>query len=397
MKDQEALINKIQRTLRGSDIPGWLFYDFRLSDPIAYQTLHLDPNTHPTRRWFYFIPAEGQPHKLVHRIESTKLDSLPGVKSEYLRWQELESSLARMLKGYSRVAMQYSKGNAIPYVSYVDAGTVEMIRGCGIEVVSSADVIQRLDAVCDPLQLDQHRQAARAITTIVQQAFEETANRIRLAGRTTEFEIQQFILNQFEEEGLVTDFPPIVGVNQNSADPHYCPLESQSSDIQSGDFLLIDLWARVPGDLSIFADITWTAIFDAKPPEEIDQVFQIVRQARNRGVEFLQESFSKGAAVQGYEVDNAVREVIRTAGLSEHFAHRTGHSLGREVHGSGVNFDNLETQDTRQVIPGLLCTIEPGVYLSDFGVRSEINIYIAEDGPEITTPPQDSILAIPVS
>jgi len=395
MKKNELRIEKIQKALRASDLPGWLFYDFRESDPIAYQILDLDLDTHPTRRWFYFVPAEGQPRKLVHQIESSRLDELPGNKSTYLRWQELHSSLEQMLKGLNRVAMQYSKGNAIPYVSYVDAGTIEMIRLCGVEVISSADLIQRLDAVCDPLQLAQHKQAAAAITQIVQKAFGETSARIRRAGKTSEFEIQQFILSCFEEEGLVTDFPPIVGVNENSANPHYCPLQDQSSDIRSGDFLLIDLWARTPGRLTIFADITWTAVFAPEPSQELVEIFEIVKKARDQGVRFLKERLSKGETVLGCEVDDAVRDVIRRAGRAEYFTHRTGHSLGREVHGSGVNFDNLETQDTRQVIPGLLCTIEPGVYLADFGIRSEIDIYIGEDGPEITTQPQDSILTFP--
>lgn len=395
MKNNKMQVEQIQRALRDSDLPAWLFYDFRGSDPIAYQTLHLDRESHPTRRWFYLIPAEGAPRKLVHRIESEKLDGLPGDKTVYLRWQELESSLEQMMEGSSKVAMQYSERNAIPYVSYVDAGTLEMIRSFGIEVISSADLIQKLDAVCDPLQLDQHKQAATVITRIVKQAFKETSQRIQLAGKTSEFEIQQFIMQCFEEEGLITDFPPIVGVNQNSANPHYCPLATRSADIKSGDFLLIDLWARVPGESTIFADITWTAVFTSKPSSEISRVFRIVKKARDRGVEFLQEQISEGNAVLGCEVDDAVRGVIENSGLAKYFTHRTGHNLGREVHGSGVNFDNLETRDNRQVIPGLLCTIEPGVYLPDFGVRSEINIYIGKEGPTITTPPQDAVLTFP--
>jgi len=395
MEDNNLLIEEIQSALRESDIPAWLFYDFRGSDPIAYQTLKLDLESHPTRRWFYFVPAEGSPRKLVHQIESDKLDRLPGDKTVYLRWQELKSSLEQILQGFPRVAMQYSQGNAIPYVSNVDAGTIEMVRACGVAVVSSADLIQRLEAVCEPLQLEHHRLAARAITRIVQQAFEEAAARIHREEKTSEFDIQQYILSCFEEEGLETDFPPIVGVNQNSSNPHYCPLETHSRDIKSGDFLLIDLWARVPGQASIFADITWTAVFASEPSAETNRIFDIVRQARDRGVEFLRERLSTGATVLGCEVDDAVRDVIRKAGLEEYFTHRTGHNLGREVHGIGVNFDNLETRDNRQVIPGLLCTIEPGIYLPDFGIRSEIDVYITEEGPEITTPAQDSVLTFP--
>jgi Xaa-Pro aminopeptidase len=385
-------ISIIQNALQESCIPGWLFYDFRGSDPVAYQTLELDIDSHPTRRWFYLVPAEGPPKKLVHQIERDKLDGLPGEKAIYLRWQELQSYLEDMLSGLNRVAMQYSRENAIPYVSYVDAGTIELIRSFGVEVVSSADLIQKLDAVCTPRQLEQHRLAANHITRIVQLAFEEAAARIRDEGRTSEFEIQQFILDCFEKRGLVTDFPPIVGVNQNSANPHYCPTEDQSAKIESGDFLLIDLWARLPEASSIFADITWTGVFASEPEEEVKRIFEIVRKARDHGVEFLRTRLQAGQCVLGYEVDDAVRAVIEEAGLAEYFTHRTGHSLGREVHGTGANFDNLETQDIRQIIPGLLCTIEPGIYLSEFGVRAEIDIHITPEGPEITTPPQDSLL-----
>ena len=392
MNDRNAIVEKIQKVLQEADIPGWLFFDFRESDPIAYRTLELEMGTHPTRRWFYFIPAEGTPNKLVHRIESGRLGVLPGETTVYLRWQDLQSSLAKILDGFPVVAMQYSPDNAIPYVSYVDGGAIELVRSCGVQVVTSADLIQKMEAVCNPTQLAQHRTAAQAITKIVKQAFAETAKRIAREGQTTEFAIQQYILECFEEESLETDFPPIVAANDNSSNPHYCPLENQSRAIERGDFLLIDLWARVPTQTSVFADITWTAYFAKDLPAEIIRIFDIVQRARDRGVEFLRECFSAGEPVQGFEVDDAVRSVIQKAGLNDYFTHRTGHNLGREVHGSGVNFDNLETRDTRQVVPGLLCTIEPGVYLPNFGVRSEINIHVSEEGPEITTQPQSAVL-----
>lgn len=395
LEDGNSVISKIQQVLRDSQIPAWLFYDFRGSDPISYQILKLDSDSHPTRRWFYLVPAEGDPRKLVHRIESDKLDRLPGKKRVYLRWQQLHSELEQMLEGLSSLAMQYSEKCALPYVSYVDAGTIELVRASGPGIVSSADLIQRLEAVCQPLQLEQHRRTAGKITRIVKLAFEETAARILREGRTTEFEIQQFIMNCFKEDDLETDYPPVVAVNQNSSNPHYCPAESQTDEIESGDFLLIDLWAKAQEPTSIFADITWTAFFSSEPPKRVTEVFEIVKQARDRGVEFLRNRLPNGEKVLGCEVDDAVRKVIREAGLGEYFTHRTGHNLGREVHGSGANFDNLETHDDRQVIPGLLCTIEPGVYLPEFGVRSEINIHITPEGPEITTPPQDSVLTLP--
>jgi Xaa-Pro aminopeptidase len=392
MNDQTEIVTRIQKALRESDIPAWLFYDFRESDPIAYRILGLALGTHPTRRWFYLVPAEGNPIKLVHYIESDRLGALPGETKTYLRWQELHSSLTEILGGYSLVAMQYSPDNAIPYVSYVDGGTVEQVRSCGLQVVTSADLIQSLEAVCDSSQLSQHRTAARAITKIVKKAFAETATRITQDGQTNEFAIQQYILQCFEENRLKTDFPPIVAVNENSSNPHYCPQEDQSRVIEKGDFLLIDLWAKVPDQASVFADITWTAVFTENVPKEIRRTFDTVQRARDRGVEFLRERVAADEPVLGFEVDDAVRSVIQQENLGDYFTHRTGHNLGREVHGSGVNFDNLETQDTRQVIPGLLCTIEPGIYLPEFGVRSEINIHIEQEGLEITTPPQNAIL-----
>lgn len=390
-------IEKIQDALADLEVDAWLFFDFRHSDPIGSRILGLDPQDHATRRWFYLVPRDRVPCKLVHRIESGKLDDLPGRKEVYLRWQELQSRLAEMLKDLSRVAMQYSPENAIPYAAVVDAGTVELVRKMGVEVISSADLLQLFDALVDEEQLRSHREAAVLITRIVGEAFRETARRIRDAGKTSEFDIQQFILRRFDEEKLLTDFPPIVAVNQNSGDPHYAPDQTRSTYIRKDDFLLIDLWARTTDSRSVFADITWCGVFAQEPSQEQEQIFDIVRRARDRGVELLQERFQENRAVQGHEVDDAVRNVIESAGYGQWFIHRTGHSLGSDaVHGNGVHFDNLETHDLRSVLPGLLCTIEPGIYRADFGVRSEINVYISSEGPIVTTPPQSELMRVPV-
>lgn len=388
------LVSDIQRLLRDLQLPAWLFYDFRGLDPIALRILEFDPSAHTTRRWFYLVPAQGTPIKLVHRIESGVLDHLPGTKEIYLRWEELRSKLESMLNNLSSVAMQYSEKNAIPYISRVDAGTRELVQSCGPQVVSSADAIQRFESVWSADQVKEHRTVAQTLTSIVNAAFEKASADIQSHGSSSEWSIQDFILRCFEEESLRTDSPPIVAVNQNSGDPHYQPSKERHSEIRKGDFLLIDLWARTPGPQAVFADITWTAFFGHHLPSLQHEVFEIVRRSRDRGVEFLKDRLSAGHPPQGWEVDEAVREVIRQAGYGECFVHRTGHNLGREVHGNGVNFDNLETHDTRRIIPGIACTIEPGIYLKEFGVRSEINVYLMENDIEVTTPPQDEVVML---
>ena len=392
----DQLVEQIQSALANARVPGWLFYGFHENDPIALSILGFGPSYHATRRWFYLVPAKGEPIKLVHRIESGMLDHLPGRKLVYLRWQELRSQLAQLLGGAKTVAMQYSPENAVPYVSKVDAGTVELVRSCGAEVISSADLVQQFETRWTTDQARQHRATAVQLTDIVNQAFKEAAKTLSEKGVTTELEIQRFIEQRFQEKGLITDSPPIVAVNGNAGNPHYCPSESSYSSLHKGDFLLIDLWAKPTGPDAVYADITWTAFYGKSVPSRIAEVFEVVRQSRDRGVEFLKGATRDGRYPQGWEVDDAVREVIRAAGYADKFVHRTGHSLGREVHGNGVNFDNLETHDTRSFLPGVAATIEPGIYLDDFGVRSEINVFFAKDGPEVTTAPQDSLLVFEV-
>ena len=393
--NNNSLIAKIQETLRELNIPAWLLYGFHDRDPIALRILRFKTDQLATRRWFYLIPATGEPKKLVHRIEATMLDHLPGSKEIYLQWEQLQDGLKDLLQDVSTVAMQFSENNAIPYFSHVDAGTVDLVRSYQREVVSSGDLIQRFESVWSSEQLSGHRTTALALTSIVQVAFKEAAATISSRGETDEWAIQQFILDQFKEAGLRTEHAPIVAMNENSADPHYQPTQQEFAKIHQGDFLLIDLWAKSQEPDSTYADITWNASLGPDVPDKINQVFQVVRQARDRGVEFLRECFEAHRVPQGWEVDDAVREVVRQAGYADFFVHRTGHNLGRELHGNGVNFDNLETHDTRLVIPGVACTIEPGIYLEgEFGIRSEINVFLSEEGPEITTPPQEELVLL---
>ena len=384
-----GLVERIQNALRDNSVPAWLFYGFHEIDPIAIRILAFSRHYHATRRWFYLVPAQGEPVKLVHRIESGQLDHLPGEKRIYLQWQQLEEQLKALLSGTSQVAMQYS---SIPYCSRVDAGTVDSVRQCGVEVVSSENLTQPFEAVWRPHQLAGHRRAGELLTATAQAAFEMVADALRASKEVREQDVQDFIMDRFAAQSLVTDAPPIVGVQAHSGDPHYSPPPGNSALIGKENFLLIDLWAKEKDRDSVFADITWTAYLGKTVPARVQQVFDTVVRSRERGFELLQERFGAGQPVQGFEVDDAVREVIEKAGYGEYFVHRTGHNLGEETHGNGVHFDNLETHDTRLVIEGIGCTIEPGIYLPEFGVRSEINVYMAPGGPEITTPPQSKLL-----
>ena len=392
----KKLIADIQKALTEFQVPAWLFYGFRDLDPIALRILRFGRDFHGTRRWFYLVPARGEPVKLVHHIESAALDHLPGRKEVYLQWEGLHLQLAAILRDVPAVAMQYSENNAIPYVSRVDAGTVERVRSNQTDVISSGDLIQRFESVWTEAQLQQHLASAQVLASIAAAAFERAADEIRRRGESSERTLQEFILKRFQEEGWVTSSPPIVAADENSADPHYQPTEKKYSTIHKEQFLLIDLWAKPDDTDSVYADITWTGFLGEVVPKQHGEIFDIVRRARDQGVEFLRQRMKAGNPPQGWEVDDAVRALVREAGYDQYFVHRTGHNLGREVHGNGVNFDNLETHDTRRIIPGITCTIEPGIYLENFGVRSELNVYIAEDGPKVTTPLQDEILTFSI-
>ena len=383
-------IQAMQDALRRQAVPGWLFYGFQQIDPLALRILGFREDAHISRRWFYLVPDRGEPRKLVHRIEAFQLDHLPGSQRVYLKWSELKSELARLLSRHDRVAMQYSPECGIPYVSRIDAGTVELVRSTGVEVIPSADLIQLFESVLTARQAEQHRETARALTEIVNDTFQGTAEKIRSGQSLLEHEVQQSILTALEDRGLVWDHAPIVAVNAHSGNPHYSPPAEGSGRISIGDFLLIDLWARPPA--GVYADITWTAFLGPTVPDPIEQAFDIARRARDRGVEFLDETLASGREVEGWQVDDQVRAVIEEAGFGSFFVHRTGHNIGRDVHGSGVNFDNIETHDTRKVIPGVLCSVEPGIYLEDFGVRTEINVLAGHQGVEVTTLPQERIV-----
>jgi Xaa-Pro dipeptidase len=383
----------IQSALRERNIDAWLFYDHHHRDPIAYRVLGLPANTMVTRRWYYAIPAHGEPVKLVHKIEPGHLDSLPGKKLQYAAWQELFEQLKGMLAAYRDVAMQYSPNNVVFYVSLVDAGTVEMVRGLGKNVVSSGDLVAQFEATWTEEQIKTHYAARDAVDAITAEAFKEIGRRVRNGG-TNEYQIQQWFMEAFKRENLVTDDPPIVGVNANSGNPHYEPHAQGSAAIREGDFVLLDVWAKKNTPGAVYYDITWTGFVGKAPSDRMREVFSVVSGARDAGVKAVQDAIAGGRAIAGWEVDRATREHIRKAGFGNYFIHRTGHSIGTDVHANGANMDDLETHDERRILPNSCFSIEPGVYLPEFGVRSEVNVLVRPKAAEVTGKIQREIVLI---
>jgi Xaa-Pro dipeptidase len=387
-------IKAIQNELRANKIDGWLFYDHHHRDPIAGNILGLGANGMATRRWFYFIPSRGEPRKLVHRIEEGALDSLAGRKFVYAGWEELHKALPKVLSGSKKVAMQYSPDNNIPYIGLVDAGTVELVRKLKKKVVSSADLVQTFEARWTPEQLLTHRSAGRVIDQITQGAFQRAAAFVREGSPLSEFELQQWILSQFRDNHLVTDEPPIAAVQPNNGSPHYEPKQSSSSPIRAGDLLLLDIWGKLDQPGSVYYDITWTGYLGARVPDAYAKIFRIVRHARDSAIEFVRKAVADGRAIHGWEVDRVARAVIVKAGYGKHFVHRTGHSIGQQVHGNGANMDGLETRDDRMIVPYTCFSIEPGIYLPGFGIRSEVDVHVDEREARVTGAIQEEILPL---
>ncbi len=386
-------LSAIQSALRERNIDAWLFYDHHRRDPIAYRVLGLPDNLMVTRRWYYLVPAEGEPTKLVHKIEAGHLDSLPGTKKRYSAWQELFEGLKTMLANHRDIAMQYSPNNIVFTVSLVDAGTIDMIRGMGKNVVSAADLIALFEATLSDEQIKTHFAARDLIDPITKAAFQEIGRRVRNGG-TTEHEMQQWIMEAFGRDGLITDDPPIVAANANSGNPHYEPSADHPVRLREGDFVLLDIWAKQNKPGAAYYDITWTGVIGKAPSDRQREVFEVVRNGRNAGVEKVKNAIAAGQPICGWEVDRVTREQIKQAGFGEYFIHRTGHSIGTEVHSNGANMDDLEIHDERRILPNTLFSIEPGVYLPEFGVRSEVNVLVRPKGAEVTGKIQDEIVII---
>jgi len=386
----------MQRALAEHRIDGWLFYDFRGSNPIARSVIGFDESQIATRRWFYLIPRQGEPTSILHVIEPNALRGTPGVKVLYRSWKELESTLRTHLKGMARVAMEYSPGAAIPYVGRVDAGTIEMVRAAGPEVVSSADLVQQFEARWDDEQKALHDRAARDTLAAKDEAFALIRERLASGMAVKESEVQAFIQARFEARGLTTHHPCIVAVNDHASDPHFETSAGPADrEIRKGDVVLIDLWAKVAGSpKAVYYDATWMAFCGSKPPARVREVWEVVKGGRDAAIEFVKGAVAGGRDLHGYEVDDVARGYIDARGYGDYFLHRTGHSIGYEVHGNGVNIDNLETRDQRRIVAGLCFSIEPGVYLPEFGVRSEIDMFVGDGAAEVTGDIQRELLLL---
>jgi Xaa-Pro aminopeptidase len=377
-------LDKIQQEIRNQKLDGWLFFDHHMRDPLAYRILGITPPRTPTRRWYYLIPAEGEPRGLEHRIERGMTNPLPGEKIPYSSWTEQVDALRRITKGLKRVAMQYSPMCAIPYVSNVDAGTVELVRSLGVEVVSAAELIQTFEARWSPAALESHLEAGRRVDKVRGEAFALIHERTRNGAPLTEVEVKNLFREGFRKAGLFTDHGPIVGANANASNPHYEPTEEATSPIRPGDWVLLDMWAKMDQPGAVYYDVTWTCYCGDNPPDKIREVFSVVKNARDAAIKRVTDASASGALLHGWEVDDACRGVIQAAGYGEFFTHRTGHSIGEEVHGNGANMDNLESHDERRVAPWTCFSIEPGIYLPEFGVRSEVNMFVGDHDARVT-------------
>jgi len=390
-------VDEIAKALGEAGLDGWLFYDFRLSDPLAYRILDLPEQGITSRRWFCLIPAKGQPQALVSAVEAHRLDALSAaVKIVYSSERQMIAGLGSMLKDARRIAMNYSPQCAIPYISRVDAGTVELVRSIGVDIVSAADLIQRFEATLTSAQLAGHRRAATALREIVEETFAEVARLVRNGLPCTELSIQRFVLARIAAHGMRSDEAPIVAVNGNAANPHFSCAEDGDTRIRRGDLLLLDLFAKECPPNSIYGDLTWMGCVDEQVPQDHANVFDIVARARDAAVELIQTRVGERQPVSGEEADRAARKIIQEAGYGDAFVHRTGHSIGREVHGTGANLDSLETRDHRGLIEGTCFSVEPGIYLPGrFGVRSELDMTIENGRAEISAaPPQRAIIPI---
>ena len=386
-------LDAIQSELRKAHLDGWLFYDHHHRDPIAYSVLKIAPAM-CTRRWYCLVPASGGPIRLVHRIERGSLDGVPGALRVYSSWTEQRDHLRQMLEGKRRIAMQYSPLNDIPYVGLVDAGTIELVRSFGVEVVTSADLVQLFEACWSDAALASHLEAGKTVHAAINGAFAAIRAAVRAGKVLTEYDVQQEMMRIFAANGVEADEPPIVAVNANAANPHYGPTKDSALPIREGDFVLLDVWAKQSKPGAVYFDVTWTGFVGETVPDRYTKIFNIVRDARDAAVNLVKAAMQQGSPLYGYQVDDAARQAIERAGYGDKFVHRTGHSIGEDVHGNGANMDNLETHDSRQVVPRTCFSVEPGIYLDDFGVRSEVNVYVEEHDARVTDEVQRAVVPI---
>jgi Xaa-Pro dipeptidase len=388
-------VRAVQKALRSEGLDGWLLYDFHGSNPIAATLAGLNDGAHmTTRRWFYLIPAAAEPHGLVHAIERHNLDGLPGAKAVYTTREQLDAGLTQLLHGVTRIAMEYSPDCAIPYLSRVDAGTAESVRRRGVEIVSSGDLVQQFEATWGEAQLASHSKASAALHRIKDRAFGAVTASLRSRQRLNEYDVQQQMVRWFDEEGLVSDSPPVVAIGANAGNPHYLPTADAARPIVVDEVLLLDLWGKLREPGAVFADITWVGVTGNTVPAEPARAFRAVVEARDAAIALVEESARNDRDLRGWQVDRAARAVLEQAGYANHVLHRTGHSLGENVHGNGVHLDDFETHDDRRVLPGAGFTIEPGLYFETFGVRTEINMFRTHHEAMVTGPRQMEIIVL---
>lgn len=392
----EPVARQAREYMAQAGVDGWLVYDYRGMNPIFGDTVGNTNLSHVTRPVWLWIPTSGPARMLVSFVDQSRFTHLGLDTTLFVNRRDMIAKLRAMLGathgGASRVAMEYTPEGALPRVSKVDGGTLEMVRSLGVEVEPSADILQYATQRWDAEQLESHRFAADALTRIVKEAFERIGERVD-AG-ITEYDVAEFIRQRFLDAGMIVTDGPAVAVNEHASDPHFEPTPEASVRIQRGDWVLIDLWTRLPDDHAMFGDITWTAYVGDEVPARHQEVFDIVIGARDAAFAEMEAAFSAARTLQGWELDKVARDYIEAAGYGEFFNHRLGHSLGREVHSNAVNLDSWETHDTRQLIPGIAVTIEPGIYVPEFGVRSEIDVFMAEDGPEVTTERQQEVVTV---
>ena len=386
----QPVVQQAQEYMTSQSVDGWLVYDYRGLNPIFSDTVgHVGHVTRPVWLW---IPQRGDPHMLVSFVDQSRFIHLGIDTTLFVNRIDMIDKLKIMFGASSRIAMEYTPDGALPRVSKVDGGTLEMVRGLGVEVVSSADLLQYATQRWTDEQLASHLFAAEKLTQIVGEAFEHIGRTVDEG--VTEFAIAEFIRNRFLDNGLIVTDGPAVQVNEHASDPHFDPTPENSFRIKRGDWVLIDLWTRLPGEDDMFGDITWTAYVGDDVPPKHQEVFDNVLGARDAALAEMVTAFEEGRILQGWELDKVARDYIEATGYGEYFSHRLGHSLGREVHSNAVNLDSWETYDTRQLIPGIAVTIEPGIYIPEFGVRSEINVFYSEDGPQVTTEMQREVVLI---
>ncbi len=378
-------LNAIQKSLLELKIDGWLFYDFMGSDSIGRSILGISSKEKNNRGWYYYIPYQGAPSKLVHGIESKIFDHLPGKKEVYIDRREMIEKLHSLFKAGQKIALQYSPYNAIPTISKIDAGTFELLKSFKLNLISSGDLIQQFDACLSKIQLNTHINVSKELDEVLKKALQYIKHKVQKHQEITELSLQKFLKKQIKAHGLVTDMEPVVATGDNTANPHYSTGETNNSPIHVRRLVQLTFCAKEKKDDAVYSSISWVAYIGDEVPPEYQNNFKIVKNCRDKMMEFIDQSLKRKKKIRGWEVDDFTRKYVEKEGLIGNFLHRSGHSLGISCYAHAVNLDNLETKDDRQIIPGLCLSISPGVYFADYGMKTEINIHTDSKGVRLST------------